>query len=493
MKRFFLLLIPILLLSCSDDSDTGNNLLYRVTPRLKSDTTVSIQLDLTQQEGDSITLLLPPIYADNPILTTEPNDIQNLVVVNSNGDTLTPREHTVALHQFNMRAISFENDSSITVTYDQHFLFDTTAVTYSHMPTPTIDENGGYLQGSNLFAIPYHGEELVDLWRAPTPFTVTYDLTNCDNLMGDIPEWSGRNLYELLFSTSLLDGQILSYGRANNQLYRFIAPSNSFTAIDSATVAFDTILSHSIDLFGTLFPTHYMSVILDVSKGGGLEGMFAFTIYSDLWNIPTDGINTFNMVLAHEAVHFWIGVRVGDYDDPWWKEGTTNYYGYLISGATGTAEMSFVRRELLLDLSPYPTVQTMALSDPSLRYMHYEELETQTYTVLTYYKGAQVSMIMDAYIREQTNGRYSLASALQPLFKIYNGSAFTRTQYLNNILQITGVNVSSLFETYVDTPGVIDYEVLETAFETVHRYGGFGTQSLPAAPRVRSTTPLLPY
>ena len=479
--KYLLLLGLLLFLSCSDHNEPPYvpPYSYYVAPLKQSDTSLTISLTIRDKSSDSITILLPPIYADNPLLEERLPTVTNISITESYGDTATFIEKSISFDQFQTRAITFDRqDSLYTLTYEVSFNYKDTTIL-----TPSISPQGGYLQGNYLFALPYKGEELVQLWRGHNHFEVSYKLPQTMTLFGDPTKgWQGYNFYQLLFSTSLLNGTIMTSGSIERQYYSFVSPlATPFPHITEAKEAFEGIMYTILASFKPATPAP-ITVIFDSNKSGGLEGTFAFSIQSSLYETSP---SLFNMVLAHEALHWWIGVYTGDYDDPWWKEGTTDYLGFLVSTRAGFTNYQDMANEMLRDYSSDPIIASMALSDPSLRYILYNDLGNLTYYRLVYGKGGQFSMILDAEIRKHTQGKMKLEDVLNTLFENHWHSAFTRNEYLKAISSTTGYDAEKLFTRYVDQSGSISQEILDEALATISHYEHFATTSQQSA-QIRS-------
>jgi hypothetical protein len=256
-----------------------------------------------------------------------------------------------------------------------------------------------------------------------------------------------------------------------DQKFRFVYASEQ-TADDSllnkAYTQLEIVLEDITDIFGTL-GNNPLTVILGVNKISAVEGTFAF---NTLDPTPNDTKGWYGVILAHEAIHCWVGIRVGEYDDPWWKEGTTNYLGYLVALRNNLSTDYFITYMLCKDLSNDPWVQSLALSDPEVRSRIFAPEDDCG--VLVYYKGAQVNMLLDRKIREESNQESSLDRVLGIFTKEFNGRAFRRGEYLSFIEAHTGVDVSDIFYEFVDAAGVIPDSVLRDNSEALRDMGAFG-------------------
>ncbi len=273
-------------------------------------------------------------------------------------------------------------------------------------------------------------------------------------------------------------------------MFRFVSlPQEETIAPELITKAgedFSTILDDITKIFDPITESP-VSVILGPNSAGGLEGMNAFSILNP-WE--EDSIGWFNMIIAHEMIHCWIGIRVGDYEDPWWKEGTTSYLGYLIALRNDLCSDYFIRRKLLLDLSDNIGVNKFALSDPEVRSKIYAPGDDNCES-LVYNKGAQVNMLIDRRIREISNGTATLPKILGNFVREFEGRPFYRSEYILFINEQSGADVSDIFKKYVETTGAIPGSVLTENCSALAEMKAFGDYMMPLQKRLitKSYTP----
>jgi predicted metalloprotease with PDZ domain len=264
-------------------------------------------------------------------------------------------------------------------------------------------------------------------------------------------------------------------------------PDTVYSAATRQLIAddFAPILADAAGLFGALDAP--LNVLLGVNRGGGLEGMYAFSLFSPFDN---DSFGWFNTVASHEAVHSWVGVRVGEYDDPWWKEATTNFLGVLIAARQGKCRRAMVNLHFLADLTDSADVRDWPLSSPRVR-THLFAPDSDM-TDLVYGKGCQVNMLLDLRIRQASGGATSLDRLLGEFVRQFDGRAFHRQEYVSFLEARSGADISALFATWVDQPGAIPQATLFASLDSLIARGAFGQLLLkqaPAAARAVATPP----
>lgn len=469
--------VALLCLSCTEvptdpqlqTPPDGPALRYTVHIDSMPTDTVRVTVRINRWEsGDSVRMIAPPMYADNPMPPQSGRNVHNITLRDESGAAVAFSADSMQFGLYRSLVLTAPIRLPMTLEYDVTFGYQP----WYGLPLPYVGERGGYLQGTYLFAAPYDGTGgLAHIWRRPWDMHLEYELGDSLYLRGDPSDGAGiRNVYELFFSTSVLGGDVVISGSGGVQDFQFVNIQDTtygdsmLTAIESG---FADIMSDVTGLFGSL-GGRPMTVIMGVNKGGGLEGMYAFSIYNPS-AADVDGL--FHVVAAHEAIHSWIGVRVGDYDDPWWKEGTTNYLGFVVAARNGLCSRRLLEQTMLADLGDSADVRQFALSDAAVRSRLFAPENDMV--DLVYVKGAQVCMLMDRRIREASGWSLGLDDVLGAFAREYDGAAFSRGAYLSYISSSTGADLTQLFARYVDSSGAIADSVLSAELAALYAAGVF--------------------
>lgn len=482
------LLVPAIALfpgSCGPGptQSPGNNspelaIRYAVSiPRLPLDT-VHIAAGITGQcAGGQLSLYLPPVYADNPLPDTIYPVICGLQVRNSSGDIQTLTTDTVELGLTPTARVTTTIGGAQAVTVEYNVTFAHKLKSAHGSPVPFLDVSAGYLQGNYLFVVPVAADNVVGLWRTPVQSTVNWIAGPNVNLYGDPqPTVSFRNLYELLFSTNAVNGLAVAARPGGLIPCRIIhvgqSGQYSQALADEAVSQASLFTDHLAPLFGNL-ENQPLTIITGVNTMGGLEGMHAFSML-DPWENDTLGILA--SVIAHEIYHCWVGIRTGETDDPWWKEGVTNYLGMVLSAQQGFTRREYLAQTLCANYAESEQVANIALSDPMVRDHLFDK--TGWLMQLVYGKGAQVSMLLDVALRRA--GPATFEKTIAELCNRFNGSAFGRNDFLGLLNAHAGSVIDTIFSTYVDSPGAIATTVLDSAFAELVRRGALGVDTTAA-------------
>jgi predicted metalloprotease with PDZ domain len=206
--------------------------------------------------------------------------------------------------------------------------------------------------------------------------------------------------------------------------------------------------------------------------GGGLEGLFSFAQLD--CSSPY-----FYYVLSHEALHQFVGIRCGEYDDPWWKEGATSYLSYLVAVRLKLFPKEDFRKYIskkfaFADSSSF----NVALSDPWLRTNMFPSGKWE----IVYTKGAQVMMLLDYKTRIASNNSYSVEDVMSYLVKQFDGSAFHRKDMLDAFTKFGNPDVRDIFSTYIDIAGEHPSDsLLAFTYAKLDSLGAFGGAGIVAS------------
>ncbi len=437
---------------------------------------VHVSVTINRWTGDTVCLVAPPMYADNPAVFESAPSFRNLSVGRPGGGPVDTFLDSVTFGFVKSLRVRTAAVPPLVVEYDVAFVFESNL----GLPVPHIGATAGYVQGTHLFVAPCEpsDNDVAVVWRRGWDLSLEYELGPGIELHGDrTPLWRPATVYELLFSTSAIGGDMLCEGAAGAQQYRVVNLRDTAygqSMLDRVDRDLQAICGQVCGAFGTLgWP---LSVILGVNNGGGLEGMYAFSLLSP-WETDTFGV--FNMVAAHEFIHCWVGVRVGDRDMPWWKEGTTNYLGFLAARQSGTCSRALFAGTMTQDLTDSADVRDYPLSSPRVR-THLFAPDSGDMIDLVYTKGAQVCMLMDVAVRQA--GGHRLDFLVGEFCRLHDGGSFTRAEYVGFLESRSGASLAPLLEAYADQAGAIPQAVLQNGLLQLEAMAWFPSDTFgPAA------------
>ncbi len=431
-------------------------------------------------------LILPGHYYDNPLDSFSATTAEDIVITDSLGnnvqDTLMFTQNIGPLQS---TIISLPSTAKFPITV--RYRVDASVIHRQEefMPTFRFDNDALFLMGAHFFIIPLISEDLAVLWRSHQKIQVKTQIGSGVQSFG-LPEQSSyRNLYELLFIQITAGGDLLWSGGSNNQHYFVVdilddnADKSYLNYVDTIARQLIGLSDHIQGIFGNLRTQGDAYTVVFSDMNGGLEGYNGFTMIA-----PYEGfIPILSSLIAHEIVHHYIGIRCGDLDDPWWKEGVTTYLGYLFAARLGYYSNWDCRYHLLEHKRDYSDSKyAVTFSDPQLR----ENLFPSGAWPIVYERGSRISLIMDYRVRNATANGVKFEDIMAQLVRDNDGSGFSRGQFID-AFENHGVDVSDLFELYVDRVSTeISDSDIHLAFEYLESLGEMGhNQSI-----IASDTPL---
>jgi predicted metalloprotease with PDZ domain len=389
----------------------------------------------------------------------------------------------------------------VRVAFD--FLADTVNLSGS-----LLKDDFGFLNGTNVFLYPETGLdfasevtfELPDGWRIATGLTQVapnrFSAADYDELV-DAPTFFGAFGLDSLevdgvpVRLAIYPGSEIGteYGRLSLE-------------------ALGKIADYLHDLWGaTPYESYTMLIYLEaepLSFGGGLEHANSHLDILPLQAGVPQAFPGLYSLYSHEYVHAWNVKRIRptemwpyDYDEwqptplLWVSEGITDYYGDLVLARTGLWApdelwTSFAQAaQGVADEPPY------SVEDSSLEtWLDPIDVSSQFY----YSKGKLLGFLLDAMIRDATDGASSLDDVMRRLFRerYQAGRGFTTDDVLDFVDDyVDAAEVRSFYERYVDGRDPLPYgEVLAKvglAYRvetTMPPFLGIGAQAGPSGETV---------
>ena len=236
---------------------------------------------------------------------------------------------------------------------------------------------------------------------------------------------------------------------------------------ERATKDYERIVREEWRFWGDLPYDQYLviNVVAD-TRGGGLEHKNSTVIISS--RATTESRNSYLWwltTLTHEIFHLWNGkrlrpVELGPFDyekealtkSLWVVEGLSDYYGDLLARRAGL----MTRDEFLSSLSatiadvqstPGRFLQPVELASYDAWIRYYRPDENSPNVSISYYsKGQLLGFLLDARIRQITNGAKSLDDVMRAAYVRYSGArGFTAEEFQQVAEQIAGTSLDDFW------------------------------------------------
>jgi hypothetical protein len=187
------------------------------------------------------------------------------------------------------------------------------------------------------------------------------------------------------------------------------------------------------------------------------------------------------VVHVHELTHTFVGVYHSEYDDPWWKEGVTEYLGNLLSLQAGLIVDSAFAAEMLTPRDTLSAVREHALSDPFVRNHLFLAMDPAfvypadpaDFAGLVYGKGGQAAMILDRYILERSGGKRSIFDLIRDVVGSY-GTAFHRPDLEASVDRLAGESSSVFLKDLLDRTAPLGPDSVRNTYAVLRSLGRFG-------------------
>ncbi len=353
------------------------------------------------------------------------------------------------------------------------------------IPMPRIGAETDLMDGAYFFVLPLVGRDYASQWRTPLKIRL-YFHNSGRQLVGTDPVVSFDNNYELMFVRAVYDP--LSSNTFSMRNHDVTTYSTSPDSVN--TTAFNGLLEKCILLVEDSilpFPLHHYYVG-ENPVFWGIEGSQGYWVRAAAQIYPA--------VQVHELVHTFVGIYGGEYEDPWYKEGMTDYIGNLLPFQTGLISIANFVDDMLWVRDSVPAVGSFSLSDPYVRTHLFMPLDSGyidqnnpvNFVQLVYGKGAQVSMILDRFILERSNRKYSVFSLVRDLKQRFS-PAFHRRDLVQLVGEYTHEDASEFLTSLLDRASPISKDSLDHTFAALQALGRFSPAFPPGtllSPKVSS-------
>lgn len=264
-------------------------------------------------------------------------------------------------------------------------------------------------------------------------------------------------------------------------------PTNHVLDIDWLTTQCERIVKVEAEIFGGVPYDRYVFIIqIYPGAGGGLEhARMSVNAVDPSTMLDKTKVAGLLSLLCHEYFHLWNVKRIrpvelGPFDYTretytpmlWLAEGLTSYYDDLLSYRCGfmTAKdfVEVLSKDHIARLAAVPGRFAMSTRDSS--YLAWLKLYMQSPDANNrfpsyYLKGGVVMFLLDAYIIDHSDGRYSLDDALRGMWKRYQADptrGMTETECIAIIEESTRIQVRERVLAWLGGTEELPYEEILT-------------------------------
>ena len=250
---------------------------------------------------------------------------------------------------------------------------------------------------------------------------------------------------------------------------------------DSLIRDITTLVNANKKYWGDLPYDHYVFfLLLTTQGGGGTEHLNSCVMDTHPFSFKNPGsyLGVIGLI-SHEYVHTWNvkqlrprGLKPYDWTkenytkELWIAEGSTSYISGLIKTRAGfnsaKAYLDGISGAVQGDRQrPGNRVQSLSESSFDAWVKFWQGTEDSYNTESDYYsKGANVSMLLDLEIRQQSNNRHSFDDLMRTMYRRFplNGPGYTVADFQKVAEELAGVNLEKFFNDYVFGVKPLDWE-----------------------------------
>ncbi len=453
--------------AAGDSAGSGHVLAYTVDS--ESGRGCRITIDIGAWPSDEPKIFQAPVfYADNPVMPAPGYKAADLTVRDKDGNTLQARDTVLAGINLDGRFMVLPA-AARTLSYAVDLAPRDTS--RFGLPIPKTAPGVDLIDGAYYFILPLLGRDYATQWRTSAKLSLEFAAMPGRTLVGTDAKMNFTTNYELMFVRAAYDPiKTRTFTMANHEVTVYATSSDTLD-LDK----FGGLLERCIRLVEDSLlplPTHRYFVG-ENAQFWGIEGVQGYWFKAEAAALPE--------VHVHELTHTFVGIYHSDYDDPWWKEGVTDYLGLLLSVQTGLIGDTAFAANMLTLRDTLPAVRQYALANHYVRNHLFQTMDSAFvepadalgFIGLVYGKGSQAAMILDRYLLEHSGGKKSIYDLIRDIVSSY-GTAFHRSQLEASVDRLAGGSSSVFLGNLLDQAAPLGADSLAHTYAALRTLGRFG-------------------
>lgn len=430
---------------------------------------VSIQLDNLTDNYDTIDFVLPVWRPGRYLIFDFASGVQQFEAMDNNNSYL----HWRKVDKCTWR-VYLKNTKSVKVKYKVF-------ADEFHLRTRGLNDEHGFVNGTAVFmyvdkfreepivleVIPYNSWHITTGLPRETVQNNIFFAEDYDQL-ADCPLEIG-NQTDIEFYVNQKKHIISIFGNAVYDREKLI---NDFTKI----------IEMNLKFWGKIpYDEYYFLIHCTPNSSGGTEHINSTVVgVRPLMFTESSTYNSMLQLISHEFFHTWNvkqfrpkGLTPYDYtkenytEELWIAEGGTSYYDGLLLLRSKLINVDDFLKQVTKSIQedrrrPGNRKQSLAESSFDSWIKFWKNTEQSYNTETNYYsKGANISLILDLYIRYLTQNKYSLDDVYLNLYETfpYTSSGYTNTDFKNICEKFTSTDLSQFFKDYVYGTREIGWEI----------------------------------
>jgi len=347
--------------------------------------------------------------------------------------------------------------------------------------TSYLDASHGYFNGTSMFMF------IEALKKQPSKLII-HPYKNWKKVSTSLPKTSEKGFvyqapnYDILVDSPFEIGNQVTFDFTSAGVIHHVAMYGKGNYnIEKLKVDMAKITQAATNVFGFNPNKEYTFIIHNLTYGsGGLEHLSSTTLDVNRWTYGKDDYKGFLSLVAHEYFHLWNVKRIRptalgpfNYNKEnythllWVMEGFTSYYAKLLLYRAGYYNEEEIVHKFNSSINsienrPGDKVQPVAQASFDAWIKSYRPNENTYNTTISYYtKGSVIANMLDLIIIKQTKGKKNLDNLMQYLYNEYylkKQRGFSAQEFQNAVSKITGLNMASFFEKYVNGTQTFNYK-----------------------------------
>ena len=482
LPRVILIFVGLFFLSPTQAPDATRlpRLAYTVRIPTLADGRIGVSLLVSDLDPASPLIIRSvPLYMDNPVAAADGPMVIGFQATDSpSGERLgvTARDDKDGETVYE---IANQDKTAVRIDYQVRVRLRESDQTRAYpIRIPYLNRKQTLLYGNYLFCYPELGKDKQE--SASVPLQIGVDLQPPDGAFfwGIARRFSVHTVYQLMslhfglgayeedrlpvtgIRLSVVYERIKDFSSEERQALRKVVP-----------VAFEAVR----ELFGETPFDHFSVLVFRDQAVGGMEGTFACQVFGprdlDMANAGIAGTRNFYSIITHEIFHTWNPIAAFPRDDPWIKEGVTNYYGEVLSARAGLVkedDLVNTFRYYVRQLDRNDLMKKVSLTDPIIWQNEYLNEDWRT---ITYERGKAVALLLDLQIRENSGNRRCLDDVMRYLYRQYRNRSYSHEEFESAASAATGVDLSGFFRDYVAGTRVPSEREIESARKRISELG----------------------
>jgi hypothetical protein len=454
--------------TAATDPASAHVLAYRVIPGARGKA-CRIEVDLRAwPEGEPKLFQAPVYYSDNPAYPVPGLHAADMRVRDGSGRAVPARDTVSAAH-------ALDGNLFVLPPEARAFAYDVDLAPGDSgrfgVPIPGTVAGVDPIDGAYFFALPVLGRGFASQWRTRARISLDFVPVDGRALAGSDAHRDLGTPYELMFVRAAYDpARMLSRSIRGHELVVY-ATSDSSVDLEALGSLAERCIRAVED---SLLPLPTYRYYVGESPGfWGIEGIQGYWLHPGARNEPVSN--------THEVIHTFVGVYHGDREDPWWKEGMTQYLGFLLPLQGGMISDTAFASAMLATLDTVPAVRGYALASPYVRNHLYPPLDSsfhspsdpEDFIDLVYGKGAQAAMILERWILEGSGGSRSAYDLVRALIR-EGGPAFDRSLLSAETERLAGRPSAAFLSGLLDRAGAFPADSLAATYRALRKLGRLG-------------------